>query len=176
MYFLNAPCDKMMMKSLDGNAFFSDAIIAKCWSNPKPSNIHGKMEVKTVLCEFCEKEYTEKTIIMHISKSNQCKLHYGSRFLEMKRTKNKEKVQNWRQVHGKEKELSRQRELYAKKVEKENLDFKKRMSTPYMIKRQENWAKVKQELDKQKVSCENCKKKFMPKSINKHIGSQGYVQ
>ena len=61
----------------------------------------------TFLCEFCEKEYTEKTIVMHISKRDQCKWYYGSRFLEMKRKKVKEKKQKWRRVHGKEKELSR---------------------------------------------------------------------
>ena len=127
-------------------------------------------------CEFCKKSFTKATILKHIASSHLCKMHYGPRFLEMKRQKVKEKKQKWRQVHGKEKELRRKRELYAKKVEKENLEHMKRMSTPSMIKQLKNMAKAKEELDKQKVSCENCKKKFMPKSINKHIGSQGYVQ
>ena len=134
------------------------------------------MSATTISCEFCKKECTEKTIVMHISKRDECKLHYGSRFLEMKRQKVREKKQKWRQVHGKEKELRRKRELHAKKVEKENLEHMKRMSTPSRIKQQENWARMKQELEKQKVSCDNCKKKFMSNSINKHIGSKGDAQ
>ena len=43
------------------------------------------MSATTISCEFCKKECTEKTIVMHISKRDECKLHYGSRFLEMKK-------------------------------------------------------------------------------------------
>ena len=64
---------------------------------------------KTVVieCEFCKKSFDPATILRHIGQTIACKLHYGPRFLEMKRKKVKEKKQKWRRVHGKEKELSR---------------------------------------------------------------------
>ena len=74
------------------------------------------MEEPTALCEFCKKSLTEATILKHIGNSNQCKLHYGSRFSEMKKRKSNEKVQNWRK-NNKEKELESQRKLYAKQPE-----------------------------------------------------------
>ena len=75
------------------------------------------MENQNILCEFCKKAFTKTTILRHIGKSHQCKLHYGSRFMEMKKSNNNEKMKKWRE-ENKEKELKNQRELYAKNTEK----------------------------------------------------------
>ena len=86
------------------------------------------MEHPTFLCEFCKKKFTESTILKHIGTSPDCKSYYGSRFIEMKKTKSKEKIKKWRESN-KEKELSQQRKIYGKsseKKEKKRLYYEKK--------------------------------------------------
>ena len=75
------------------------------------------MENSNILCEFCKKVLTNSNILKHIASSHFCKLHYGQRYIDMKKKKANEKKQKWRKVN-KEKELKRQRELYAECLEK----------------------------------------------------------
>ena len=67
-------------------------------------------------CEFCKKSFTKATILNHIASSHLCKMHYGPRFLEMKKNKRKEKMQNWRKLN-KEEKLEKQRKIYAESLE-----------------------------------------------------------
>ena len=67
-------------------------------------------------CEFCKKSFTKATILKHIASSHLCKMHYGPRFLEMKKNKKKEKMQNWRKLN-KEEKLKNQRKIHAESLE-----------------------------------------------------------
>ena len=66
-----------------------------------------------VLCEFCKSSFFETTILRHLSKNQACKNHYGSRFEELKKKKDRERKQQSRLKLGKKEELERQREIYA---------------------------------------------------------------
>ena len=67
-------------------------------------------------CQFCKKSFTKATILKHIASSHLCKMHYGPRFLEMKKNKGKEKMQNWRKLN-KEEKLEKQSKIYAASLE-----------------------------------------------------------
>ena len=67
-----------------------------------------------VECEFCKKSFSKTSILVHIGKNESCKSHYGSRFDEQKRKANCLRKQQSRKKLGKEKELKRQREAYAR--------------------------------------------------------------
>ena len=87
--------------------------------NPMNSNQRKSIKAKQgqVECEFCKKSFPKTSILVHIGKNESCK----SRFDEQKRKKNCLRKQQSRKKLGKEKELKRQREAYARnKKNKEN--------------------------------------------------------
>ena len=140
-----------------------------------------------VECEFCKKKISKSSILVHIGKNESCKSHYGNRFYELKRKKNNEKMQRSRKKHGTEKELKRQRELYAqdsKKKEKKRQNFQEKQSK---LASEEGWQyrtpnDVLEEIDTRSVeankkceysnderACKFCKKKFSLSTILKHL-------
>ena len=81
-------------------------------------------------CEFCKKSFVESTILRHIGQSNDCKAHYGKRFIEMKKEKAREKVYRSRQkmtMKEKKRSLKRKRISYA---QNEELKEKKQTDLP----------------------------------------------
>ena len=144
-------------------------------------------DFEQVKCEFCKKLFSKSSILVHIGKNESCKSHYGNRFNELKRKKNNEKMQRSRKKHGTEKELKRQRELYAqdsKKKEKKQQDFQEKQSK---LASAEGWQyrtsnDVLEEIDTRSVeantkceysnderACKFCKRKFSLSTILKHL-------
>ena len=144
-------------------------------------------DFEQVKCEFCKKLFSKSSILVHIGKNESCKSHYGNRFNELKRKKNKEKMQRSRKKHGTEKELKRQRELYAqdsKKKEKKRQRFQEKQSK---LASEEGWqyrtsndvsekndtksveATKEFEDSNDKRACKFCKKKFSLSTILKHL-------
>ena len=72
-----------------------------------------KNRTKQVSCEYCKKKLSETTILRHIGQSEACKNHYGPRFDEQKRNKNRERVEKYRQQKGTRKELDQQKKAYV---------------------------------------------------------------
>ena len=72
-----------------------------------------------VICESCNKSFTESTLLRHIGKKESCKSFYGLRFNEMKKKKGREKVSKFRQKPSKshDDQLKKRREKYAKDIE-----------------------------------------------------------
>ena len=99
------------------------------------------MENPNVLCEFCKKSFTKTTILKHIASNHLCKEHYGPRFLEMKKSRANEKKQNWRKLN-KEKELEKQRILYAKNFEKKEKKRKYYEKKQSALAKKEGWRYV----------------------------------
>ena len=144
-------------------------------------------DFEQVKCEFCKKLFSKSSILVHIGKNESCKSHYGNRFDELKRKKNNEKMQRSRKKHGTEKELKRQRELYAqdsKKKEKKRQRFQEKQSK---LASEEGWQYmtsnyVSEEIDTKSAeatkeledsnderACKFCKKKFSLSTILKHL-------
>ena len=82
------------------------------------------MDSKQVLCDHCKKKLHESLLLLHIGKSKTCKAHYGKRYEDLKKKKDRERKQLWRKANGK-KELERQRKLYQDKKRKEELEMEK---------------------------------------------------
>ena len=72
-----------------------------------------------VICESCNKSFTESTLLRHIGKKESCKSFYGLRFNEMKKKKGREKVSKFRQKPSKshDDQLKKRREKYANDIE-----------------------------------------------------------
>ena len=99
------------------------------------------METSNVLCESCKKPFQKGSILNHIGHSDICKSYYGPRFIEMKKKKQNEKKQQWRELN-KEKELENQRRLYAEsseKKEKKRQNYEKKQSN---LAEKEGWTYV----------------------------------
>ena len=82
------------------------------------SNNEEEEEKSEVLCENCLEPFLPTTILKHIGHVQECKTFYGPRFMEMKKQKNKEKVQKFQARHGRKNELKKMREQYQRNPEK----------------------------------------------------------
>ena len=109
------------------------------------------MDLKQISCEFCKKNLYEKSLLLHISKSKNCKAYYGKRYDDLKKEKNKEKKQLWRKVNGKN-ELKRQRELYKENPCKSEKKRKARKEKEEKLEKERKALIEKQEkLEKEKA-------------------------
>lgn len=54
----------------------------------KPKSFHDQNKVS---CDYCEKNYTKQSLLKHIGKNEDCKTHYGARFDELKRERDRER-------------------------------------------------------------------------------------
>ena len=154
---------------------------------PNPRKARN-MEASSVLCESCKEFFTEKALLNHIGHSTKCKLHYGSRFTEMKKGKSKEKLQKWRK-ENKEEELRRQREIYANDQEKREKKRQWYDEKQYKLAKEQGWnyvpkhvfeKKLKEQSEeklkplevvaKEQIPCDHCKKNFTSETLLKHIG------
>ena len=82
------------------------------------------MDLNQISCEFCKRELPASSLLLHIGKSPKCRAHYGKRYDDLKKEKNKERKKLWRKSNGK-KELERQRQLYKEnscKKEKKSME------------------------------------------------------
>ena len=70
-------------------------------------------EKKDIACENCKRMFSPNTLLKHIVNQELCKSFYGPRYLEMKKEKNKNKMQKFREKYGTGEELDRQVELYS---------------------------------------------------------------
>ena len=75
-------------------------------------------------CENCGTTKPRSSILRHIAHVKECLDFYGPRFQEMKSEKNRHKVKIFRQKHGNEEELKKQRETYARNPQKKNRQSK----------------------------------------------------
>ena len=66
-----------------------------------------------VNCENCNENFDQQTLLKHIAKKVECKNYYGQRFIEMKKEKNRNRVNKHRTnltSKEKQKKWKRQRE------------------------------------------------------------------
>jgi len=63
-------------------------------------------------CEFCRKKYEVFSILSHISNSEECKLFYGPRLVDLRREHRRMRKRGYRTKNGTEKELKQQRNRY----------------------------------------------------------------
>jgi hypothetical protein len=131
------------------------------------------MDSKNISCEFCKKEVPKSSLLLHIGKSYNCKAHYGKRFENLKKKKNKERKKLWRKSHGKE-ELEKQRDLYKDNPCKK--EKKKRARKEKQEKLEKENAKnvsernlPKEEDDPSVIPCLFCSKRIEYTSLFKHI-------
>ena len=137
-----------------------------------------------VSCEFCKKELKESTILKHIVQNKACKVHYGPEKLQtMKKEKEKLRKKKYRQSLSskqKEKIIDKQREYdqrpERKQKRKQIREIKDPKGIEEALEKKRRWEE-KKKLEKKDdensdIQCENCKYRFAPNSILKHIGSQ----
>ena len=174
------------MKALNEKEQKQISVLEETSGNQSTKNKTNESIMK-VECEFCKKSFSKSSILVHIGKNEPCKSHYGNRFIELKRKKNNEKMQRSRKKLGIEKELKRQRELYAqdsKKKEKKRQYFQEKQSK---LASEEGWHysasnDISEETDQKsneayrefedvndKRACKYCKKKFSLSTILKHL-------
>ena len=86
----------------------------------EPSDCESEVENPDdeVSCENCNKKFVQSTILKHIGHNANCKSHYGPRFEDMKRKKNRHKKRKSRQKLGTKHEMKKQRGSYKRKNEK----------------------------------------------------------
>ena len=59
------------------------------------------MDLKLVPCDFCGKEVSKSSLLLHIGKSEDCKVFYGKKYDELKKEKNRKRMKLWREKNGK---------------------------------------------------------------------------
>ena len=100
-----------MVKIKNGQSWFNLAV------EPTYGDSEEDNPEDEVTCENCDKKFVQSTILMHLSHRKDCKSHYGPRFEDMKRKKNRHKKRKSRQKLGTEHELKKNREAYKRKNE-----------------------------------------------------------
>ena len=93
------------------------------WNLAEEDNDEPENPDDEVSCEYCNEKLLQCTILKHIGHKEACKSHYGPRFEEMKRKKNKDRKRKSRQKLGTGHELKQQKEARNEKEEKMMVQF-----------------------------------------------------
>ena len=138
-------------------------------------------------CEFCRMIFPLSSILIHISNTEECKLFYGARLEDLKKSHKMQRMRFYREEEGIELELIKQKRRYntnseAKKKKKEYHELKlktqmknrKEKNVPLAMKGLNINSKEKEaedpEVKKSNMrQCEFCKEIFEPYSVLIHI-------
>ena len=140
--------------TIDMSALHANVVVLNP-NQAKESNEIAKKDYN-VLCKCCKKRFLSRSLLRHIGRNKSCKLFYGVEF---------ENIQK-RRTHFRKKKERLAREEEKRRTQKEDLTRKE------MIDEKEEVRQVSKDIadDVEKVSCEFCKKKFVPSTILIHIG------
>ena len=86
----------------------------------KGLNINGKenqtedanLKKSQMQCEFCRKIFHLSSALVHIANTEACKIFYGARLEELKKSHRMQRKRFYREEDGNEKELKQKRERY----------------------------------------------------------------
>ena len=121
-----------------------------------------------VSCKFCKRQFLQKSLLRHISRSKLCKAFYGEEFNEMKRVKiSNRKKQNYRVKQ--DKEMEEKMRLVKEKQKRTEIAKEKLTGSAILPEVELNQKGSDSSEESDEVSCEFCKEKFISSSILIHI-------
>ena len=91
-------------------------------SSTSKGNSDNNIETPEVECENCKKSFQKDIILKHIGQRKACKSHYGSRFKDLKRYQDTERITKYRENMS----LKKREEIKKSKREKSKIEYEKR--------------------------------------------------